>query len=141
MGRGKEAKAKERRRSRKDEQSGIRSGTPECAPLRAPGQFTLIHHREHAKGTAAAHSITMSTAPRMPGHSESPFFRDSPSNQSHRDGVTGRSPETRGESLGGGKRRLNPLKSWSSILWPRNSRNSTKAGLSSMLPNSSSSDV
>lgn len=35
----------------------------------------------------------------------------------------------------------NPLKSWSSILWPRNSKNSTKAGLSSMFPNSSSSDV
>lgn len=26
-------------------------------------------------------------------------------------------------------------------MWPRNSRNSTKAGLSSMLPNNSSSDV
>lgn len=80
-GREKVASKNERRHNRKDEQSGIRSGTPECAPLRAPGQFTLIHHREDAKGTAAAHSITVSAAPPMPTLSESPFFRDSPFNQ------------------------------------------------------------
>lgn len=73
-GREKLASKNERRHSRKDEQSGIRSGTPERAPLRAPGQFTLIHHREDAKGTAAAHSITVSAAPPTPRLSESPFF-------------------------------------------------------------------
>lgn len=62
------ASENERRHSRKDEQSGIRSGTPECAPVRAPGQFTLIHHREDAKGTAAAHSITVSAAAAPPMH-------------------------------------------------------------------------
>lgn len=34
-----------------------------------------------------------------------------------------------------------PLKSWSSIFWPKNSKNSTNAGLSSLFPNSSSSTV